>query len=170
MSFIRPEVAARLVRWREALFAVVVVAFGCWLMALGGYLLVPLGAVLGATGLAWLVVALRRRRFARAIEAPGVVEVDEGQIGYLGPTFGGYIALRELAEIRMIDVQGRGHWRLRQADGQILLIPVSAAGADLLYDAFAALPGIDMGVLSRAVDARAGTQVLWRRPAHAALT
>ncbi|MCB2138740.1 MAG: hypothetical protein KDE17_05700, partial [Rhodobacteraceae bacterium] len=129
-----------------------------------------LGAVLGATGLAWLVVALRRRRFARAIEAPGVVEVDEGQIGYLGPTFGGYIALRELAEIRMIDVQGRGHWRLRQADGQILLIPVSAAGADLLYDAFAALPGIDMGVLSRAVDARAGTQVLWRRPAHAALT
>ncbi len=68
----------------------------------------PLGAVLGATGLAWLVVALRRRRFARAIEAPGVVEVDEGQIGYLGPTFGGYIALRELAEIRMIDVQGAG--------------------------------------------------------------
>ena len=80
------------------------------------------------------------------------------------------VPLRELAEIRMIDVQGRGHWRLRQADGQILLIPVSAAGADLLYDAFAALPGIDMGVLSRAVDARAGTQVLWRRPAHAALT
>ncbi|MCT8331039.1 hypothetical protein [Albidovulum sediminis] len=170
MSFIRPEVRARLVRWREVWSALAVAGLGLWLVTLGGYLLMPLGVMLAGLGLALAVIAVRRRRFDRAVDAPGVIEIDEGQIGYFGPSFGGYVALRELAEIRMIVVNGRKHWRLRQADGQILLVPIAAAGADLLHDAFAALPGIDMGALSRALDAHAGTEVLWQRPARAALT
>ncbi|MCV2863922.1 hypothetical protein [Defluviimonas sp. WL0075] len=170
MSFVRPDLMARFAPWREAAAAFAVVALGLWLIWLGGYLLVPLGVVVGGLGLAWAVIAIRRRRFGRRVEAPGMVEVDEGQIGYLGPTFGGYVAVRELSEIRLIDIQARRHWRLRQADGQVLLIPVAAAGAERLYDAFAVLPGIDLGALSRALDARESTEILWRRPAHAALT
>jgi hypothetical protein len=170
MSFVRPEVRASFASWREVLAAAAVAAMGLWLIWLGGYLLVPLGVIFGTFGLIWAAIALRRRRFARTVEAPGVVEVDEGQVGYLGPTFGGYVSLRELTEIRLIDIHGKRHWRLRQADGQVLLIPVAAAGAELLHDAFATLPGIEMTVLSRALDARQGTDILWRRTKHASLT
>ncbi|MCV2867189.1 hypothetical protein OEW28_00930 [Defluviimonas sp. WL0002] len=170
MSFIRPELQKGLWRWREVLFAAGLVAVALWITRLGGYVFIPLGLVLGALGLGWGAVAVRRLRFARTVDAPGMVEIDEGQIGYLGPTFGGYVALRELTEIRLIDIHGKRHWRLRQADGQVLLIPIAAAGADRLHDAFAALPGIDLGALSRALDAREGTEILWQRSAHAALT
>jgi len=170
MSFIRPEVSRQLAPWREAIAASAAVALGLWLIWLGGYLLAPIGALVLAFGVIWAGIALRRLRFRRAIAAPGVVEVDGGQVGYLGPTFGGYVSLRELTEIRLIDIHGKRHWRLKQTDGQVLLIPVAAAGAELLHDAFATLPGVDMAVLSRALDAQASTEVLWRRPAHAALT
>lgn len=170
MTFVRPEIKARIAPWRETIAAGTVVAIGLWLIFLGGYLLAPLGAIVGAFGLIWIAIALRRRRFGRAVGAPGVVEVDEGQVGYLGPTFGGYVSLRELAEIRVIDIHDKRHWRLKQADGQVLLIPVAAARAELLHDAFATLPGIEMAVLSRALDAQESTDILWRRPAHATLT
>ena len=66
--------------------------------------------------------------------APGVVEVDEGQISYLGPAFGGSISVPELVELRLLTAGGRRMWRLKQADGQALLIPVEAVGADRLFD------------------------------------
>jgi hypothetical protein len=170
MSFVRPELQARLRPWRETVAAGGFVAAGLWLIWLGGYVLVPFGASVAAVGLVWAGIAVRRRRFARGIGAPGMVEVDEGQVGYLGPTFGGYVSLRELVEIRLVDIHGQHLWRLKQEDGQALLIPVSAAGAEQLHDAFATLPGIEMSVLSRALAARVGTQVLWRRPVRVALT
>ena len=74
-------------------------------------------------------------------------------------------------------------WRLRQHDGQALLIPVSAMGAERLFDAFAALPGMDTGVLVAAVDPVVGpasenravvsiadSRVIWRHPTRAVLT
>ena len=101
------------------------------------------------------------------MSAPGVVEVDEAQVAYLGPATGGFVSLPELAEIRLIAVQGQRHWRLKQTDGQALIIPVDAAGAGALYDAFAALPGIDMGRFLAAMEAAALpaelSPPLWRR-------
>ena len=170
MNFIHPELAARLASWHETMAATAIVALGAWLIGLGGYFLVPLGGAVCALGVIWAAIALRRRRFRRAVTAPGVVEVDEGQVGYLGPTFGGFVSLRELTEIRVIDIHGQRLWRLKQGDGQVLLIPLAAAGAELLHDAFSTLPGIDMAVLSRALDAQGGTDILWRHPAWAALT
>jgi hypothetical protein len=52
---------------------------------------------------------------------------------------------------------------LKQSDGQALLIPVSAAGADRLFDAFASLPGMDSQALVTAAGGRAGDGVIWRR-------
>ncbi len=160
---IRPEVRATLRRWREVIAAGLVAALGLWLVMLGGYLLVPLGGVvvLLAAGLA--LIALRRIRFLRGVAAPGVVEVDEGQIGYFGPTFGGFVALADLAELRLAEFHGARTWRLKTQDGQVLLIPVDAAGAERLYDAFAALPGIDMARITAALDHEQATLPLWRR-------
>ena len=76
-----------------------------------------------------------------------MVEVDEGQVGYWGPSFGGFVALADLVEVRLTEFHGTRQWRLRTASGEVLTVPVDAAGAEKLYDAFAALPGIDMAAL-----------------------
>ena len=170
MSFLRPEALSLLKRWAEAGVAVATAALGLWLMRLGGYFLSPLGASVILLGAGWLMIALRRLRFARPGAAPGVVEVDEGQIGFLGPSFGGYVALRELVEIRVIRLNGAAHWRLRQADGQVLLIPHAATGAEALYDALAALPAIDMARVSSAGARVEAETLVWERPRRVPLT
>jgi hypothetical protein len=117
------------------------------------------------------------------VDAPGMVEVDEGQVGYFGPGDGGFVGLPELVELRLITVRGGRFWRLKQADGQALLIPVDAAGAERLFDAFASLPGMDTQALVTAlaplpvngpsrgsVVAISDSVVIWRRAVRAALT
>lgn len=163
---IRAAVTTAAYRWRELIAAGAVGVTGLWLVWLGGYLLVPVGIAVLAFGTTWAVTALRRLRFVQDIMAPGMVEVDEGQIGYLGPSLGGYVALPDLVELRLVTMQGRRLWRLKQADGQSLLIPVDAAGADRLFDAFGSLPGMDMAALVTAVDTpqvagQGGLPALW---------
>jgi hypothetical protein len=60
-------------------------------------------------------------------------------------------------------MRGRAVWRLKQGDGQALLIPAQAAGAEALFDAFASLPGMDSQSLVAAAGGRAGDGVIWRR-------
>lgn len=170
MPLIRPEITAWARRWREALVAGALFLVGLWLIWLGGWLLTALGLILLTVAAVWVLVAIRRVRFSRGVAAPGVVEISEGQVGYFGPDFGGFVSLRELAEIQLIARGGSSDWRLKQADGQVLMIPTQAEGADALYDAFVSLPGIDMAALTAALDTRDGAQVLWTRPAHTALT
>ncbi|WP_406721346.1 hypothetical protein RPE78_04580 [Thioclava litoralis] len=164
-AMIRPELRHALARHSEVLLALVPLGLGLWLCRLGGWVLLPAGLALVAAAVAWAVVAWRRLRFARDVGAPGVVEIDEGQIGYFGAgrLLGGQVALRDLAEIRLLHLNGRHLWRLKTADGQALLIPVDAAGAAQLYDAYASLPGTDMRAISAALDQRVTAQVLWKR-------
>ncbi len=163
-GFLRPGARAFLIRWREAAAALGLALCGLWLMRLGGYLLGPVGALSLAVAAGWFLLALRRLRFQRpSPPAPGLVEVDEGQVGYLGPSFGGYIALRDLTEVRLIRLHGLPHWRLKQGDGQALLVPHGAAGAEALFDAFATLPGADMAAFAGALDRAADTQTVWTR-------
>lgn len=162
MTVIRDEVTAAARRWREVIAAGVVALVGLWLMLLGGYLLFPLGLLVVAISAVWAVQAARRLRFVQAVDAPGMVEVDEGQVGYLGPTFGGYVALPDLVEVRVIVIHGKRLWRLKQSDGQALLIPVAASGGERLFDAFAALPGMDTQALAAAAGEGA-ERVVWRR-------
>lgn len=170
---IRPELAQRLRPWGETLAALVVVAFGAWVFARGGWVFWPLGALIaGAAGL-WALDARRRMRFHSDASAPGLVELDEGAVRYLSPNhlLGGQIALRDLAEIRLLRLDGKTHWRLKSVDAQALLIPLDAAGAERLAGAFAALPGLDMGRIAAALDAGPVTvQTLWTRPDRTRLT
>lgn len=170
---IRPEITATLARYREAFAAGVIVLAGLWLVSLGGYVLVPLGAIVTAIGAVLTLTAFRRARFAQTVAAPGMVELDERQVSYLAPELGGFISLDELVEIRLLVMQGRRMWRLKQADGQALLIPVDAQGAETLFDVFAALPGMDTAALVLALqppapenanlNLAAQTRVIWRK-------
>jgi hypothetical protein len=178
---IRDGARAALWRWREGIAALAIIGLGLWLAALGGYLLVPVGALVAMAGAALGVLALRRVQFAGQVDAPGMVQVDEGQVSYMGPSVGGFVSLADLVEVRIIGIRGRRLWRLKQADGQAVLIPVDAAGAEALFDAFSALPGLSSadllaavapvaGAGSRAVMAGGENRVVWRRSGHGVVT
>jgi hypothetical protein len=151
MSFIRPELLETAHRWREVILGAGLAALGLWTATQGGYLLTPFGLALTALGLGWALTAVRRLRFQQDGEAPGIVRVTEAQIAYFGPRVGGFVGLPDLAEIRLLTLRGRRIWKLKQGDGQLLHIPVEADGAEALFDAFAALPGIDMAALVAAL-------------------
>jgi hypothetical protein len=175
----RPEALATLRRHSELAAAGLAILIGLWVAALGGWFLavVGLGVAVMATG--WIVLALRRLRFQTGDAAPGIVEVDEGRITYLGPKLGGSIGLPDLIEIRLLTLRGRSVWRLKQADGLVLLVPMDAAGAAALFDAFAALPGLTSAALVAALDAPAAEgpglisatrpqdRLVWRRQGQA---
>jgi hypothetical protein len=77
----------------------------------------------------------------------------------MGPTLGGFVSVPELVELRLVALRGRRLWRLKQADGQALLVPVDAAGAEALFDVFAALPGMDMPALLAVLSPDAGADI-----------
>ncbi len=183
MSLIRPEVTALAWRLREVIAGAVILGAGLWLIGMGGYLLTPLGTGVSALGVAWGILAYRRLRFAQDVDSPGVVEVDEAQVGYLGPQGGGFISIADLEEIRLLTLRGRRVWRLKQLDGQALLIPVDALGAERLFDAFAALPAMNTGDLVAALQPPEATgqnvptradmpemRLVWRRQGKGVVT
>ena len=162
---IRPELIAHFRPWREVGAAALTGAFGIWVFAQGGLFFQPLGGAILAFAALWGLGAWRRRRFAAPVGAPGFVEVEEGAIRYYGArALGGEVALRDLAQIRLIRLDGHAHWRLKTQAGEALLIPVEAAGAAALADAFAALPGFDLGTASAALAANDAFRTVWQRP------
>lgn len=171
---IREGARAALWHWREVAAAGLVVAFGLWVATGGGYVLVPFGLLVAALGAGLALQGWRRMQFVQGADAPGIVEVDEGQISYMGPQLGGFVSVPELVELRLVTLRGRRLWRMKQADGQTLLVPVDAAGAEGLFDVFAALPGMDMPALLAALSPEGvaggreivvgeAMQVVWRR-------
>lgn len=164
---IRPELRDHLARHREGYAAGLALAGAVWLATRGGWFLAGLGGAAGLIAAGWLLAALRRARFLRPISDPGVIDLDEGRIGYFGAggaVLGGYLALEDISEIRLLRMRGGQVWRLKSRDGQALLLPVAASGSEKLFDAFATLPGIDMGRLTAALGAPDTVQSLWRRP------
>lgn len=165
---IRPEIRRWLNLHAEVLAFAGVALAGLWLAFRGGWILLALGGVVALSGAVLLLGALRRLAFRRVVAAQGLVEVVEGAIRYFGAeSVGAELALRDLAEIRLIRVQGRACWRLRSLGGEALLIPVEAAGAEALADAFTALPGLDLGRVSQALravaDGDATMRAVWMR-------
>lgn len=180
-GFLRPAALATLTRWRGPLIAGGAAALGLWAGLAAGGILAALGWVMAAAGLAALWAAVQRARFAPAAEGPGVVSITEGQIAYFGPAGGGFAAIDEVTEILLARRGAQAAWVLRSTGRPDLLIPADADGADALFDAFAALPGLTGAALiaARAAPPPAGTDLpvihtarpaltrVWRRPPRA---
>ncbi|MFK7836371.1 MAG: hypothetical protein AB8B60_09140 [Sulfitobacter sp.] len=163
-SFFRPEARAALWRWREALVGFGVAILGLWLVAGPGFLLAVPGyaALMGGTVLIWL--GIQRGRFRGPDGGAGAVQVDEGQVTYFGPLTGGTVALREMESLTLEGAMFPPHWRLTQAGQPPLLIPVNAAGAEALFDAFAALPGLKTERMLSTLNTNPHqTVVIWQR-------
>jgi hypothetical protein len=170
-GFLRPEVAAKLRRWREVLAAGAVGALGLWIAAHPGPVVQGFGYVLIAAAALALIPAIRRARFAAGGQGAGVVQVVEGRILYMGPVTGGAVSVGDLTSLSLRrDHQGNAAWILSEP-GQLLIIPVDAAGAEALFDAFTTLPGLGaQRLLAARQGSRVGEQTLWRRATPLALT
>lgn len=164
---IRNSLRRQLTDWAEVISAAAALAGAVWVFRLGGWLFWPIGALSGFAALVWLLTALNRRRLARPVAAPGVIELDEGRLRYFGArVLGGEIALADLSEVRLMRLSGRLYWRLKSG-GEALLIPVEASGAAALTDALGALPGLDLGQLAHALrraENGHAVQTVWTRP------
>jgi hypothetical protein len=174
VSFIRPEAAASIARWREALYGVAVLALGLfWIFGARGLLhLLGYPVVILAFVLIW--VGVQRARFRSSAGGVGAVQVDEGQISYFGPMTGGVTALADLERLTLVRSLKPAHWRLDTPQQPTLLIPVNAAGSEALFDAFATLKGLQtermLAELNKSDDQPV---VIWERhslrPAHLSL-
>jgi hypothetical protein len=149
-AFIRPELRTFLARWSEVLTGLAIAAFGLWALQTSDRFFQALAALVVIAGLGLAVIGWRRLRFRGRGNAPGVVQVVEGQISCFGPETGGFIALRDLVELHLVD-HGRV-WLLVAADDTRLEIPVAAAGSDALFDAFASLDGLRMASVLAALE------------------
>lgn len=169
MTFIRPEIATQLSRWREPLICVLVLVVGLVMTQAPGPVVKAVGVVAALAGLGLGAIAYRRVRFGTDEAAPGVVSVDERAITYMGPVSGGTIALDTLSVLRLRRDGARRAWFLLSEDGNALAIPHGATGEDLLFDAFAALPGLRMAHLVKALEEGPdGSFVVWQRTGHGA--
>jgi hypothetical protein len=163
MISIRPEARAALWRWRETLIAGGLGLLALRWLALPG-LLFWLGCVTGVLALVLAVVGVQRARFRIGSGGPGVVQITEGQITYLGPLTGGAVALSELERIVLDPTARPAHWVLVQPGQPDLAIPVTAEGADALFDAFSALPGLNsQRMVTRLRDPGPHSVVIWER-------
>jgi hypothetical protein len=166
MSFIRPEARAAIRRWREVLSGIGVALLGAsWVLGPGG-MLGWIGWVLIIAGLALVVVGVQRARFRAVSGGLGVVQVDEGQIAYLGPLTGGIAAIPNLTRLTLDPTMKPAHWVLEQSAQAPLFIPVDAEGVDALFDVFATLPGLKtQTILSALSSATDHPLVIWQRRA-----
>lgn len=168
MSFVRPKAQAALIRWRSVLIWVAVTALGLWWAFFSYGTLVWIGGAVALAGAAMAVAAVQRMRFDRHTDGPGVVRVDEGAIAYFGPLTGGVVARSEMTAL-VLDRTGRpAHWALSQPGQPDVMIPLGAEGADALFDAFAALPGMRTErMLAEMRRDTPGHVVIWHRAGHA---
>ncbi|MEM9317828.1 MAG: hypothetical protein AAGA70_02340 [Pseudomonadota bacterium] len=170
MSFVRPELAASLRRWREVLTLIALALIGLWIALRPGFFLPIAGWVMVAGAVILLPASIRRARFQPGNEGPGVVKVSEGRIAYLGPVTGGTASLYEIDVLALCISDGLRVWRLSTGP-DVLDVPVDALGGDQLFDAFVRLPGLSADRLLAATRAPAETEItLWRRHQAPALT
>lgn len=165
-DFVRPEFRAALARYAQVIIGALIVALGLWWTRFTFGIVNGLSYGVALLGLIIAIEGLRRARLMRKAtgKGPGLVEVDEWRITYLSAHFGGSVAIDALmaVEIQVTD-QAEALWIFLQTDGQRLVVPASAKGADLIVDALSALPGLDYAAAQAAMASTdRGRFVLWR--------
>lgn len=169
MNFIRPSVITHFRRWRESYGVGIVVLLGAWL-ALKGYLItspiyIGVGVLIILVTLGILRTVILRTRFGQEAKAPGLVEVKERQISYFGTMVGKSVSLDDVTKIELRESEAYSAiWVLHSMDADPMIVPISAKGSQMLFDAFASLPRVRLDDLVAAVN-RSPIQrhVIWEK-------
>lgn len=154
MSFVRPEAKTALARWAEAIAGAALLALALYWLIWGTGLLPYVGAALAPLAAAIVWLGIQRGRFRVGRDGPGAVQIAEGQISYFGPLTGGVRAIGSLKAVILDPTQAPPAWVLQVPGEEDLAIPLDAAGAEALFDAFAALPGLKTGHMLRQLEQR----------------
>jgi hypothetical protein len=164
MSFIRPELARKLNRWRETLAGLGAAALGfVWFSTAIGLLWV-FGIVLMVGGALLAVAGIQRARFRRGGEGPGLVQVLEGQVTYFGPHDGGTVSVQDLVSVELDPGAASPAWVVTGTLGEALRIPVDAVGAEALFDVFSGLPGLQTEAMLKKLERNPAQRVtVWQR-------
>ena len=169
MSFIRPEAAAFLKKWREAIIAGVIL-LGSLQAASATYgALNAFSWVTALIGAALFIEGVRRARLPDRMGGVGVVDVDERQITYFGPHGGGAISLNDLVRIKVRTTEKgpKGSdffWEFNDLSGQRLTVPGDAENASALFDALTVLPGAEYeAVIKASQSTKPGEFLVWER-------
>jgi hypothetical protein len=173
MNFIRPEVRSTLWRWREVFVTGALVLCGIRVFGRGidleSVTMIVFGLALAGLFSVLLFWAVIRAKFYKPVRAVGIVEVKEREVAYLAPEGGAFVSLDELTRLEIVTndhgpAEDDVFWVLTHRGGDPLLIPASAEGAGLLFDAFAALPGVDFEMAVRAMGSTETARFLiWER-------
>ena len=165
-ELIRPRMRAALARWHEALIGAGLALLAI-LWALQSFGLMRwVAAAFALAGLAYALAGLQRGWFRGKGGGLGVVEIDEGQLSWLGPQGGSSVSMSELKSLDYHPAEGLApeRWRLTDKLGNTLNVPANAEGIEHLFDACASLPGLSPIRLITAQ--RAGVPArLWPEPA-----
>jgi hypothetical protein len=161
---IRPEIREGLWRWREVIAALALTAVGLWWGLVSFGIVQWLGWGMAALGAGLAIAAAQKVRFRADGDGPGVVTLDERRVTYLGPLDGGVADLDLMVQL---DITPAPAWRLINGGGQHLDIPTNALGVEVLFDVFAALPGIKTEyMLSLLNSPRPAKMTVWMAPDH----
>ena len=165
MSFIRPEAQEQIWRWREAIAGAVAILLGLWLAVEGIGFAAVLGTIVMVIGIALTIAGWQRARFRRGRDGAGVVHVTEGQVTYYGPFTGGAVAIASIYEVVLNPMPRTGPiWEIRSPGNDPIHIPTTAAGAEALFDVFAALPAFQTEEMLEALDNPGpDPRVIWTR-------
>lgn len=137
---------------------------GVWLGVTGIGFVRIIGAAVAIAGAVLIFAGVQRVRFRVGSGGPGVVQIDEAQVTYYGPLNGGVISLGALTLVELVGAGVAQHWRLTEPGTAPLSIPTKAEGADLLFDAFATLQGLDVPrMLNALAHGAEHPVVIWRK-------
>lgn len=167
MSFIRPEAAAALKKWREAIIAGVILLGSLQAASATTGTVNLLSWATALVGAALFIEGVRRARLPDRAGGVGVVEVDERQITYLGPMGGGALSINELSKIKVRTTSlgpaaADFYWEFNDKAGQRLTIPGNAENASALFDVLTVLPGADYEAVIRASKSKdEGEHLVW---------
>ncbi|WP_157779824.1 hypothetical protein [Celeribacter ethanolicus] len=161
----RPEVRAALVRWREVIVGLVVVALFAW-WAASSYGVMRWIALTGmALAVIFAFAAVQRARFSQGGGGFGAVEVDEGVVSFFSPLTGGQIEIEAISAVTLLPgPKGHAHWQLDAYGQTPLIIPLNAHGAEVLFDVFVGLDGLETEKMLREIKSNPDRPVvIWRK-------
>ena len=162
---IRPEIRGALRRGREVLAGAALALLALWLGLTSYGITRWVAMALGLAGLALVWTGVQRLRFDQGGRGPGIVTVDERRLVYWGPLTGGVMDMDGLARLDLDPGAKPAHWVLTSLRNERLEVPVTAQGAEALFDLFAALPGFSTETMLQALKGTEGPVVtLWRAP------
>ncbi len=144
MYSIRPEIRQAIWRFRDALIGIAVLLLGLYWAVNSFGIIAILGMIMIVAGALLILAGIQRARFRGGLGGAGVVQVDEGQVTYFGPYYGGSVVIENIVKVELdATIRFAPVWVIFDQDAGPIRVPTNAEGAEALFDVFASLEGIE---------------------------